>query len=53
MIAYSLLPVIASGSVFGEKQRLILHLVDIPVDAMIQKMEGEVAARRAPRQPDF
>ena len=48
MIAYSLLPVVCSGSVFGPKQRLILHLIDIPVDAMLQKMEG---AHSLPRLP--
>lgn len=29
-IAYSLIPIIARGDVFGHEQPLILHLLDIP-----------------------
>ena len=37
-IAYSLLFTIASGSVFGPRQELIIHLLDIP--PMKQALEG-------------
>ena len=39
-IAYSLFPLLCSGSVFGAKQHLILHCIDIPVPAILEKLEG-------------
>jgi len=37
-IAYSLIPIIARGDVFGADQPLILHLLDIPL--MVKALEG-------------
>ena len=37
-IAYSLLPLLAEGSVFGEDQPIILHLLDIT--PMLDKLKG-------------
>ena len=42
-IAYSLLPSLLSGSVFGEDQPLILHLLDIPpAKTMLEGVQMEL-----------
>ena len=40
-IAYSLIPIIARGDVFGQDQPLILHLLDIPF--MEKALTGSVS----------
>jgi malate dehydrogenase len=48
-IAYSLLPLLASGSIFGESQKIDLHLLDIPFGQEI--MNGVVLELQDSRYP--
>jgi len=39
-ISYSLLPRIASGAMFGSQQRVILQLLEVPVEKAMKALEG-------------
>lgn len=39
-IGYALLPLIASGQMFGENQSVIIHCVEVPFPAVMQKLNG-------------
>lgn len=42
-IGYSLLPLIASGQMFGENQPVIIHCIEINVPAVLARLEGTIA----------
>jgi len=39
-IGYALLPMIASGQMFGPNQPVIIHALEVPFDAVKQRLEG-------------
>jgi len=42
-IGYSLLPLIASGQMFGANQPVIIHCIEVNIPVVLQKLEGTLA----------